>query len=61
MNTHFCTFEYNGTKRTLKGTFEEIQSLVHFMRHASPLKRDNISDPMPIDRKGEERCLVIRN
>jgi hypothetical protein len=48
MNTHYCTWEYDFQKRKLKGTFEEIEQIVHFMRHVSPMKRDNITGPTPI-------------
>lgn len=48
MNTHYCTWEFGGNTRTLKGTFEEVEQLVHFMRHVSPLERQNITGPTPI-------------
>ncbi len=53
MNTHFCTFQCDGKTRTLKGTFEEINELVHFMRHVSLLKRENISDPLALRKENE--------
>lgn len=56
MNTHKCSWSYNGgPTRTLKGTYEEITNLVHFMRHVSPLQRDNITGPTLIEPKANRK------
>jgi hypothetical protein len=54
-DTHYVAWKVDGELCTATGSKTDMEDLRHFMKHVSPLKRDDISEVLPIIEKKERQ------